>query len=182
MNNESPGSEGIYCAERDPAVLPQAGQSKRKTVWNLPVGMEVRYQEELPASHGSETCVRSCEKEKENLWAHLLGISLETKRFLFSPSSPPSALLCLEKQQARNRGAGGDPRTFLAQLHFSGVTPGKSPYLSGPQCPYVCVGVWGTEKEAESLLSLTGISTGYWGAAAQQGGGPLVRGEWSGLE
>ena len=76
----------------------------------------------------------------------------------------------------------GDPRTFLAQLYFSGVTPGKSPYLSGPQCPYVCVGVWGTEKEAESLSSLTGISTGYWGAAAQQGGGPLVRGEWSGLE
>ena len=50
-------------------------------VWNLRVGMKVRYQEELPACWGSQTWVRIGEGEKENLWTHLLGLSIRGGTF-----------------------------------------------------------------------------------------------------
>lgn len=43
--------------------------------------MKVRYQEELPACQGSHTWVSSGEEEKENLWTHLLGLSIRRRIF-----------------------------------------------------------------------------------------------------
>lgn len=46
--------------------------------------MKVRYQEELPACQGSHTWASSGEGEKENLWTHLLGLSIRRGIFLLS--------------------------------------------------------------------------------------------------
>lgn len=75
-------------------------------VWNLKVGMEARYQEELPACRGSETWVSGGEGEKENLWTDL-GIAIRGETFPallphFLSSLPPLLLslqcYAMEKQ------------------------------------------------------------------------------------
>lgn len=56
--------------------------------------MKVRYQEELPACQGSHTWVSSGEGEKENLWTHLLGLSIRRRIFPLLSLLPPSTMLC----------------------------------------------------------------------------------------
>lgn len=76
--------------------------------------MEVRYQEELPACDGSETWVSSGKGEKENLWAHLLGISIrgETSPLLSLLSRLCSVVLWKSKEPGME---GFDPFWFC---HF----------------------------------------------------------------
>lgn len=92
-------------------------------VWNLRGGLEVRYQEELPACQGSEIWVSGGGGEKENLQNHLLGRHIpcpSSPLFFFSSSSPPPSIR-LWSREAMNQEWGFDP--VLALLLSSYVTP-----------------------------------------------------------
>lgn len=89
-------------------------------VWNLRVGMKVRYQEELPACWGSQTWVRIGEGEKENLWTHLLGLSIRGGTFPLLCLLPSILSVVLWKsKEPEMRGVGGNLDSFWLCYFFT---------------------------------------------------------------
>lgn len=92
--------------------------------------MKVRYQEELPACRGSQTWVSSGKEEKENLWTHLLGLSIRGGTFPLLSLLPSIRNVVLWKSKEPEMCV-GETLIHSGSATFSCVTPGKSLSLSG---------------------------------------------------